>query len=689
MFEHGLVLDKEGKRFFKCQSCGLELALSSNSSSNAIRHLQEAHGIVPVSEERRQRIQENNAIKESTLEDLAEEREVQRDRFCDLQRAVVTIETMQFLNYYENPSVRLSHPGWNPISAKKITALLSEYYLSFQSHLINDVNRVRQSNPLPSFHLMLDVWLEKHSKNDYLGVRISFVNTSFELQSRLLLVTRYNPTYLLRTNNRASELVSHATKAALEAFSLDIKDIICCTTDKGPEIASAIVSQLNKDHIWCFSHLLNRVLDSSIGKKGPLHPLLQLIRNTVNTINLSTYNQSYYEELSSSTSLCNDVKERWKSSTIMMKKLLSNFSMIEETFSKRNLPCPVTGKRDQILQVYSIVLAIADIITISQRTTYNLLVESLLKLVELLETGIFDSSKTLKLVDPAIEDRRTPPIYIETHNLSEEAKLLITSIKAGLQSRLLNRYYDGHISIALDCLMFLHPNFKQSMPHVSIFIKNCDKCPQALVKHKSRERIQNVHLYIKNKMKNVLENKHDVSNSTHAVGEGDKAIIDRYMRYSDQTLSQQSEEVPNIQELVDQEFSNYLNARVQMKIDLTNDLLRWWKEEGLKFPLIRDVAASLLAIFPSSGYLERDFCFGNQIISASNSQTNDWILSMLMVLRVNLSYLPDMKDVREFITQATISENIPTHLKGLFEIDQNPALDPVESIIETDIYNEL
>lgn len=59
-------------------------------------HLQEAHGIVPVSEERRQRIQENNAIKESTLEDLAEEREVQRDRFCDLQRAVVTIETMSF-----------------------------------------------------------------------------------------------------------------------------------------------------------------------------------------------------------------------------------------------------------------------------------------------------------------------------------------------------------------------------------------------------------------------------------------------------------------------------------------------------------------------------------------------------------------------------------------------------------------
>jgi hypothetical protein len=78
MVEHGLELDKEGK-----DSSSIKVADWSLRSVPTLlpttRHLQEAHGIVPVSEERRQRIQENNTIKESTLEDVSRKIEMDND----------------------------------------------------------------------------------------------------------------------------------------------------------------------------------------------------------------------------------------------------------------------------------------------------------------------------------------------------------------------------------------------------------------------------------------------------------------------------------------------------------------------------------------------------------------------------------------------------------------------------------
>lgn len=437
IYQHGKIFKlSDGTIQFSCThtGCTYKCILSGNessfSSSNAMRHLTPAHKVIsPNTERLKQAIAENNNIKDGTIESFAAERQVTPSRYCDLQRALVTIEKMQYLNYYESQNVRGSQIGWEPICATTMICLLLEYFHAFQLELIEVIEHTKNSYSLSTFHLMMDVWMEKQSKDDYFGVRLTFIDHHFELQTRFITLTRYNPSVELRDENAANKLICDAAIEALRAYGLSLDDLNTCTTDKGPEVIAAVVRQMNKPHIWCFAHLLNKVLDASIGKHSPLHGLMQQVRDTIHTIKNSDYNLAYFEEQETSK-LCSDVKERWKSAMYMLERVLIYFTAIENTYSNKGVACILTGKKDTILQVYSIIRSITDIITISQNTKYNPMIECVLSFVDLLNSGIFQVEKPIKIVDPA-DPKDAAPKFIEYNNLSHEAGILLESIKHG------------------------------------------------------------------------------------------------------------------------------------------------------------------------------------------------------------------------------------------------------------------
>ena len=435
MHEQGLIITQvNGKVKWKCNLCDYYCMLSGNSSSNAMLHLKKHDIFSSNSLQKARTFQNLQTIEEMTLDQLAVENNVTKERFCNLQRALVTIEKLQDFNYYESNNVRLSQPGFRPISAKAMQMLVLEDYHAHFNQLRNELQTVKAASSLPSFHLMIDLWLEKHNQKDFFGIRLSYIDLSFHLQSRFILLSRYHPSYMKKVGNRASDLIHIATKNAIATYNLDLSDIYCSTSDKGPDVYCAITKKMCIDHIWCLSHLLNRVLASSIGKKSPVSSFLQSIRNTINTINLSDYNHTLYEELNG-LNLPSDVKERWKSSMVMMRSVLLNFNAIEITFTQRGIACPLTNKRHVILEVYSIVKKITDLITSSQNTSYNPCVECVLTFMALFRNhGIFNPLLPIELCDPVNEGKEDiiTPIISQT-NLSDEANLVINSIKKGLK----------------------------------------------------------------------------------------------------------------------------------------------------------------------------------------------------------------------------------------------------------------
>lgn len=245
-----------------------------------------------------------------------------------------------------------------------------------------------------------------------------------------------------------------------------------------------------------------------------------------------------------------------------------------------------------------------------------------------------------------------------------------------LQMRLLHRYCKEEIAISLDVLMFLHPMFNKSMPQIKAFISASNSIPPNQTNAKIKEREEKVHQYIKDKMKEAVNKKRAEFQARENQRLGQDALVDRFLQHSnnDPIFSQ---EQFNVDQIVELEFQRYLKCKPR-KVDVNADLIKWWREEGKDYPALREVAASELAAFPSSAILERDFCFGNQVITSANTRTRAWIVSMMMILRINMDYLPAMKDILEFITTTNYRQHIPSHLKTLFPDEED---DPLTTLL--------
>lgn len=210
------------------------------------------------------------------------------------------------------------------------------------------------------------------------------------------------------------------------------------------------------------------------------------------------------------------------------------------------------------------------------------------------------------------------------------------------------------------------------MPQVKAFIGTSDSIRSDQVADKIKEREEKVHKYVKDKMKQVVNSQREMYQTRENQRLGQAALIDRYLRHSN-TEPTSSQQQFNADHLVELEFQRYLTCKPR-KVDVNNDLIKWWREEGLDYPALREVAASQLAAFPASAILERDFCFGNQVITSANSRTRSWITSLMMILRVNMAHLPEMKNIISFINATNYQQHIPSHLKTLFPDEEEDPL---------------
>lgn len=285
------------------------------------------------------------------------------------------------------------------------------------------------------------------------------------------------------------------------------------------------------------------------------------------------------------------------------------------------------------------------------------------------------------------------------------------------------------ISIVLDCLMFLHPNFKQ-LPHIELFLQHCEHVSDLNRARETGFKKERIYKYIMDKMKIVFKHQQQSlpTSTMDCSAQKPKAKINEFLQFAESlpasqgngtrsSLSSQADnQIDNnnattttnfsninrsninhdsfsihassssssssnnnsrrngdnrthlsdfeADQHVNQEFNRYLTMKCAL-IDL-DSAVEWWRDAGKDFPLLREVARELLSAFPSSAYLERDFCHGSRAITSNNTLLSDWKLAMMMILHINFDHLPPMKDVTNFISQSNFSDHVPDHLKGLF-----------------------
>ena len=165
--------------YFFCLYVGCRSRIEiKKSTSNAVYHLREKHGLTGARSLiiQKRKTAENNArdkrAKVLSLMDTA--------RFYQLKYAIFTIASLAPLCWIELQEMRdvlCGIPDFPVTSSKVLKRLIVELYDASKTNIRNAMCRVKDSvYGSPIFHVSLDLWTSKSSKEKYVGIRVHYVD---------------------------------------------------------------------------------------------------------------------------------------------------------------------------------------------------------------------------------------------------------------------------------------------------------------------------------------------------------------------------------------------------------------------------------------------------------------------------------------------------------------------------------
>ncbi|CAM9480620.1 unnamed protein product, partial [Ectocarpus sp. 6 AP-2014] len=216
---------------------GVFIAISKRTGSNALDHVKLKHGAGAST----------NVGSAQAMADLCAQKPSPFTRIFDnelsralkwVQRHVIECCSPLTLGETEGAktSVLLSARSFAPsrIRKQEVKRMVVECYAAtaaqFKEEMATEVAGV------PCLHLSLELWVDKSSSLKYMGVRLFYVNSVWQLKSYLLAVRQFNPTPETLKNERLSELLEKYVFAVLEEFGIDASLLFSATRDAGGDV---------------------------------------------------------------------------------------------------------------------------------------------------------------------------------------------------------------------------------------------------------------------------------------------------------------------------------------------------------------------------------------------------------------------------------------------------------------------
>eukprot|EP01039_Chlorochromonas_danica_P001128 gene1128-1232_t len=670
----GLLYEVNGRHYFRClasEKCANDapIVMSHSSSHNGWRHMKDKHDTKPSSSMQRSSTSSSSSSSAAEVSTVAAAEETSAS--CGAQKLAVDMVKMiikkdlPFDTFEGKDFLHCFHPEAMPISRQQVRWQLVDMMSSWAAIVREKIKgEFASSSSLPFINMCIDEYSHKAENGKFLGVRVFYLDRKYCLQSLLLAFVPFPLSTLSVGSHGFNEVVKHSAESVLEYFGIALSSLNCICCDTGSDFTAA-VGELASNNVCCFSRLLARVVSDAVSNNSAqaVKQLVQQMKDSLNRVMNAKWSKQLlselceFEESLQERSGC--VENGWRSLCAAMGRFLVDYEVIVAANKRFTLPiddtsassaqsnnASISALQVQIVQIYSVLrpldAAIAMIAKSQQSSTVSLM--TVVRMLRRIKKGvIFDEDKALKMLKPKERDAQGEAVKFE--DLQQVTKDVIGALKEALNSRFFQSFYLKDSSRIIDLVIFFHPKYK--LEHLTWF---CDDESQA-----NALRIKVLRL-LQEKMERLWKARRAQDSLKPTAISGKKRSL--YSLVDDSESDCESVEDDLMKSEIEFEAEAYNQLVISDSLE-GGEMLEWWKNQATTFPLLSEVARSVLATPASQQIMENDACFDRLMRTKTRAALDSIFLGIKLTLRANYETLPPAHRIPHNVTKANFKALLP------------------------------
>lgn len=494
---------------------------------------------------------------------------------------------------------------------KFVRALNSAYELPNRKTISNSLipalyeeckNRVLESmKDILKISLTTDCWTSINNES-FMAVTAHFIDKKFEMKSILLECA------ILHGGHTSSNL-SSVLDRIVKYWGLE-KKLVAAVSDNAANIKHAISTDLGWKHFGCFAHTLNLVVHNALeivaGTLEKVKGIVAHFRKSTNSNSLLFTTQRQFG-INSPKKLVQSVTTRWNSTFYMVERFVELEEVLKATIPR----CRLSGALPQIdTDEWTILKEMCKILHPFEDATKSVSGEKYASasLVIVLTNGLVNVCSILA-----------------TEELKATSLRLVTALKTGLQTRLVNVEYSNTLAV---CTL-LDPRFKtfcfQNNDAVDKVKKSVTECLTQII----------------NKTVNQSRSRSRSTQATQADDNRAQTVSltvepEKEKRLSawdslQQNLAQHQPRFSASARAI-MEFQRYLEDEV---LDQQQNPLEWWKMNEHNYPYLSQVVRRMCCVLATSVPCERLFSKAGRILEERRTRLSAKKLEYLLFLNTN------------------------------------------------------
>ena len=576
-----------------CTICN-ESVKTAGNTSNLLKHLKnkhhDAYQHVHEEQEEMKRLKEDKSgscagskkqvtLSESLTKTSGYRKDSQRRKIIDdalikmlaldLQPASI-VEDRGFLNFME-----ILDPRYTPPSRRTIMRnLLPQKYEAVQEAV-----KVKLAN-VQYCAVTTDIWTSRATQG-YITVTCHFLDASWELHSIVLDTVQINESHT--AENIAMELMRITDKWGIT------QKVVCVTTDNANNIVAAV--RLNKwNHIPCFAHTLNLIIQDSLQESKELTDIRKKCRNIVTYFHHSSKATDKLASIQARLNLDNlkliqEVQTRWNSVFYMFERLMEQHEAVTTTLcllDKSDL-C-LSSEEIECMKSAVSLLKPFEAATREVSGDSYVTVSKLIPLARSLQQLTVGTSTTTKLGDYLCLQMRRRFLNMESHHILSAATLLDPRLK---------KIAFADSGVAESCVRRLTSEMastnESTMPMVAT--DTIGLCPT------------------------TTSTTRDMSGLWH--------LFDQQVAETRRTSTSNA-------------MSEIRQYTQQKNLDRKEDLFLWWKQNCVHYPMLTKLAMKYLCIPGTSVPSERIFSKAGELVSVKRNRLKPKHVNIFLFLNKNI-----------------------------------------------------
>ena len=515
------------------------------------------------------------------------------------------------------------------VSVKRVIHHLVELYAFLQNLSRKRFKKLKESSWIPLYNLNIDMWTSKKTGRKFLGVRIFYVNMFFQLETKLLAVREFNPSYEVKSSKlKQADLIEKWTLAVLKDYGLEAKDFYSGTTDAGSDVKCTVLKKLQIKWEWCPPHQVTCGVKAAIVKSYPrgtpvqkfeIQILLDKMKASVRKIKEVEKAGTLFSELmrsSGSKKLLKTFKShRFLGAYEMVERYLESWSAAKGFhMSTGNKHFPLSGLKDTFHQLCSILHPLSRMTKEFQTRKMSKGWAYVIEMCTMREEGVLNKEMPVQKYD--CED--ATPYQGPLDPVVQEAQNRL--IDALDKKFFIPRYVAFTLDILFDCQLYLHPGFKgfDYAPMLEIVMREAGG---PSVDNAVADQVALVQGRVKCEIIRLAEIVCERQNQRNAV----PTSSEKTSKYEKMRKKHAKGSGDSLSSSITQAVRIAVRKEIEMweekdwYISDMENPLEAWHEIALSLPILSNVARTIFGVATSACVLESDFGTGELFLTGNRS----------------------------------------------------------------------